>query len=126
MLLSAGKFPSQTEWQPYGHLICTPVSLLIGTTCLHARGELSVQCVKEIMQLSHALYADHFAERGLPLKIQELLPYIPQHLFQYVETAGTIVRGREEEPLAVEGMIIKVLDEQLQASGCIGGPWVGR
>ena len=45
------RFSSQMEWAPFGHLICTPVSLLVATSCLKARSEdLSQASVKELMR----------------------------------------------------------------------------
>jgi len=110
-------YPSQTEWHPYGHLICTPVSLLVGATFLQTQRQnlkdvLSVPCVRNIMHLSHNLYRDHFAASGLPLKIQELFPYISLKIFKYTEVAGMAWshQGLQE----AEGMIIKPLLEMLE------------
>ena len=107
------KLPSQMEWKPYGHLICTPVALLAGTALLHTQ-ELSAGYVREIMQLSHNLYSEYFAGSGLPLKIQDLFPYIPSKLFKYTEVAGTITHADSLTSVEAEGMMILPLTQMLE------------
>ncbi len=109
-MLEEGDFPSQLQWKPYGHLICTPASLLMGGMLL--QGREAPGWVRDVMQLSHNLYSDRFAASGLPLKIQELFPYIPRSLFRCTEVAGTVL-GRSHQ-LKAEGLEIKPLLEVLR------------
>ena len=110
--MQATEFRSQLEWKPYGHLICTPVSLLVATTFLHNKS-LTAECVSDIMDMSHQLYQEIFSKTGESLKIQDLFPYIPPHQFDYTETAGTILK--KDSSIQAEGMIIQPLIHLLQA-----------
>ena len=92
-------FPSQINFQPHGHLICTPVSLLAGTAYLNSKHSESSAClqniftpryVREIMEVSHQFYSEVFSKRGLPLMIQEMYPWIPPTVFSMKEAAGLI------------------------------------
>jgi len=101
------RFPSQTTHQPYGHLICTPVSLLAATSYLNIptfnndmNTEQQVkQCftsihVNQMMFASHQLYGDFFSKGGNQLMIQEIYPWIPRGAYDMVEAAGLIVSGQ--------------------------------
>ena len=114
-------FPSQLEWKPYGHLICTPVSLLVATTCLHSNDKeraLTAECVSQIMEMSHRLYQEIFSQTGQSLRIQDLFPYIPSQQFECTETAGTILPIKRKQDDGVlthaEGMIIECLHHLLR------------
>jgi hypothetical protein len=92
-------FPSQINFHPHGHLICTPVSLLAGTAYLNPNHSDASAClqtiftpryVQEIMEVSHQFYSEVFSKRGLPLMIQEMYPWIPPTIFSMKEAAGLI------------------------------------
>jgi hypothetical protein len=92
-------FPSQINFHPHGHLICTPVSLLAGTAYLNSNHSDASAClqklftpryVREIMEVSHKFYSEVFSKRGLPLMIQEMYPWIPPTIFSMKEAAGLI------------------------------------
>jgi hypothetical protein len=99
-------FPSQINFHPHGHLICTPISLLAGTAYLnlnHSDASAGMQnktsCiqniftpryVQEIMEVSHQFYSEVFSKKGLPLMIQEMYPWIPPTVFSMKEAAGLI------------------------------------
>ena len=104
----AEHFVSQTEWKPYGHLICTPVCLLAGTAFLNGL-KLSPPDVRQMMCMSHNLYKERFAARRLPLKIQELYGLIPPHTFEIQEAAGMLLTkaapGCEADDLLVMPLI---------------------
>jgi hypothetical protein len=108
-------FRSQLEWRPYGHLICTPVCLLVGTTFLNGMEDLDERAVSKLMGLSHALYRDHFASGGQPLKIQELFSLIPPQLFEYEEAAGLVLSHAQPEAEA-EGLLVLSLSRLLCAA----------
>ena len=137
MAILVSRYPSQTEWSPYGHLICTPVCLLVAAACLHMKEShqekadtepsskkrkkmvtrvkdlttihLSADYVRDVMNLSHALYRDHFAHMGLPLKIEELYQFIPSRMFQYVEATGMIWEEAQTESVHVDNMLVMPL-----------------
>jgi hypothetical protein len=105
-------YRSQLEWRPYGHLICTPVCLLVGTAFLSGMEGLSQQRLAELMALSHSLYRDHFAKAGLPLKIQELFPLIPAGLFKLEEAAGMVL-SQQPQGAAADDLLLTPLYELL-------------
>lgn len=102
-------FPSQTNHHPYGHLICTPVSLLAATSYLNilssdeddteqqVRNCFTKNHVDQMMIASHKLYSDFFSKAGNQLMIQEIYPWIPQGAFDMIEAAGLIVSEHQEE-----------------------------
>ncbi len=97
-------FPSQINFHPHGHLICTPISLLAGTAYLNLNHSGASAClqkssiqniftpryVQEIMEVSHQFYSEVFSKKGLPLMIQEMYPWIPSTIFSMKEAAGLI------------------------------------
>ena len=109
-------YQSQSNWVPYGHLICTPVSLLIGTTYLHGLNidGFSEECVREIMSISHALYKEQFAQNGQPLSVHELFQFINKESFDFMEAAGTVLSSNGEEVMrgmAAENLVVMSLHE---------------
>ncbi len=100
-------FPSQTTHHPFGHLICTPVSLLAATSYLNiqpsshndtdaeqqVRNRFSQMYVNQMMIASHKLYNDFFSTGRNQLMIQEIYPWIPQGAYDMIEAAGLIVSG---------------------------------
>jgi hypothetical protein len=114
-------FASQLEWRPYGHLICTPVCLLVGTSFVNGV-ELSEEYVRRSMNQSHALYAECFAAQKQPLKLQELYELLPRGQFEVHEAAGMLVTpavpGSEAEDLLVlplAGLLQRALAEPRRA-----------
>lgn len=108
-------FSSQMSFQPYGHLICTPISLLAGTSYLKKCNDAIVgksdqnsfdiiqqlftpQYVHQMMLASHSLYKDHFSQSGQQLMIQDLYQWIPSDAFSILEAGGLILaEGKEED-----------------------------
>lgn len=97
-------FCSQTALQPYGHLICTPISLLASTTYLNAYFQdmdaiFSHQNIAQMMEASHHLYAEIFSHKlnGIPLMIQELYAWIPKSEFEMSEAAGLILPATNDD-----------------------------
>ena len=107
-------FSSQLSFQPYGHLICTPISLLAGTSYLKMCNDAVIgrsdqkcfdmiqrlftpQYVYQMMQASHALYKDYFSQKGQQLMIQDLYQWIPSDAFSILEAGGLIKPEGEEE-----------------------------
>lgn len=97
-------FCSQMALQPYGHLICTPISLLASTTYLNAffqdlNAIFTHENVAQMMEASHHLYAEIFSKKlnGTPLMIQELYAWIPKADFAMTEAAGLILPAAHEK-----------------------------
>lgn len=110
-------FSSQTVLQPYGHLICTPISLLASTTYLNAHrihsmgGIFTHQNIIQMMEASHRLYAELFSQhlKGQPLMIQELYAWIPKEEFAMKEAAGLILPASDNP---VDKPLLKIKKEE--------------
>lgn len=107
-------FRSQLDWRPYGHLICTPVCLLVGTAFLNNDPPLTQASVASMMHMSHRLYSECFASNGLQqLQIQELYELIPKDTFRLQEAAGMLV-AQPPEDSAADDLLVLPLSELLQ------------
>jgi hypothetical protein len=92
------RLPSQIELQPYGHLICTPISCLVATTYIKSdarthndvKALFSAEYVKDIMKVSHELYSETFSQRGIELMVQDIYPWLTNKIFTLVEAAGLV------------------------------------
>ena len=99
-------YPSQLDTGRYGHLICTPSSLLVTSAFICNEGwdpfqTLTNEFVSNALRASHALYSAEFAPhndhwrvgsgREELVMIPELLRFIPQDKFLMLEVAGVLL-----------------------------------
>lgn len=115
------RYPSQTTLLPYGHLICTPVAMLVSDG--YVRGKLGPHAsavdilnehvVPRLMQGAHDIYAKHFAVRhGGMLMIDDLLPLMPgSESVTRIHLAGLLGDHTYDKALTT-----KTDDEQLHIS----------
>jgi hypothetical protein len=101
--------PSQCELKPYGHVICTPMCVLVGARFVHGEFErLTAGEVRVLLAVAHRLYSEHFAERRLPMKLHDLLPLLPPQHLQWKETAGQILRASSTD-VECSGLVVAPL-----------------
>jgi hypothetical protein len=133
-------FPSQTTFHPYGHLICTPISILAATSYLkipdrafecypirkkgnRASDFSQIQArftqlhVRDMMLASHTLYEDFFSGKGKGqplLMIQDIYPWIPADSYEILEAGGLILSAGADVPSAEDELIISPLSVLLR------------
>ena len=106
------KLPSQNTLQPYGHLICTPVSCLVATTYIksdaksHAeiKSLFNKKYVQDMMKVSHDLYRESFSQRGIELMVQDIYPWLTNPIFTLIEAAGLI--KNEHSKTEIEDLLL--------------------
>ena len=136
------QFPSQTNYHPYGYLICTPVSMLAATTFIklpsqgvddsiqiimdQLKATFTAQYVEKIMFASHKLYSEVFSKEGHQLMIQELYPWIPPNAYDKLEAGGLILTEHENETIEqksssteAEDILLMSLNTLLQQNSLI-------
>ena len=87
------QLPSQSECRPYGHLICTPMCVLVGARYVNREfDQLTSREVRLLLGVAHRLYSERFSKEGLPMKLHDLLPLLPQEGLDCTEAAGMILQ----------------------------------
>jgi hypothetical protein len=107
------QLPSQSECKPYGHLICTPMCVLVGVRYVNGEfDQLTDREVRLLLGVAHRLYSDRFSKEGLPMKLHDLLPLLPPEGLECTEAAGMILKPSTGDPKCT-GLVVGPLLELL-------------
>lgn len=78
-------FASQLTYRPYGHLMCTPLCMLVADGFVRGKVAQSSdpfvcfcpRVMHACMHAAHRLYSEHFSARKEMVMIEEIMPMLP-------------------------------------------------
>ena len=115
--MSSIQYPSQLEYGPYGHLICTPVSCALAVAwLLEGPDAFLPENVDAVMMAAHRLVASvakNNGDRGQMMMLSELQDRIPTDFIGLIEIAG-VTSGELVTNEPVENLVMQPLSRLIR------------